>query len=340
MAIYRRGNVWWYSIMIRGKKYRGSCLTQDQQQAQEFHDHLRVDIWRGKMLGDKPRRTLKEAIDRFTQEREHKRTWKADQRFGQWWIEKLRVKHLDEVTADLVKEAREKHCKGIKPATVNRKIAFLRAVLNAAWKEWQWVDTAPKLKLIPGEVERKRFLEPHEISRLVAALPDPYRDCALFAVSTGLRQANVFGLRWDQVNLAKRCATFPEQVMKNGLPFTCPLNETAIGVIRSRLGKHDEYVFVRRDGQRINGLPSKVWKAALQKAGLVDVRWHDLRHTWASLMRQAGVGLDDLQELGGWESRVMVQRYAHVNVEHLAPLANVLDGVLRVAQPGHMALAS
>lgn len=54
----------------------------------------------------------------------------------------------------------------------------------------------------------------------------------------------------------------------------------------------------------------------------------DLRHIWASLMRQAGVGLDNLQELGGWKSRVMVQHYVHMNVDHLAPLASVIDGVL------------
>ena len=55
-----------------------------------------------------------------------------------------------------------------------------------------------------------------------------------------------------------------------------------------------------------------------------------VRHTWASLMRQSGVSLSDLRELGGWESHQMVDRYAHLNVEHLAPKAAVLDGVLMV----------
>ena len=328
MSIYRRGNTWWYAITIRGKTHRGSCKTQDEKEALEFHDTLRADIWRGRVLGEKQRRTLKEAVDRFLQEHEHKRTWQADQRFGEWWASKLKVKYLDEVTADMVKDIRDAEARTVKPATVNRKIAFLRAVVNAAWKEWQWVDSAPKFKLLPGEVERRRFLEPSEALRLVSALPQPYSAAAMFAVSTGLRQANIFGLRWDQVNLAKRIATFPEQVMKNGLPFACPLNDTAVEVIRNQMGQHDEFVFCRKDGEQIRGLPSKLWKAALIKSGLEDVRWHDLRHTWASLMRQSGVGLDDLQELGGWESRVMVQRYAHLNVEHLAPVAAMLDHAL------------
>jgi integrase len=339
MSIYRRGKTWWYSIAIKGKTHRGSCKTQDQRQAQEFHDTIRADIWRGRVLGDKTRRTLKEAVTRFLEEHEHKRTWRADQRFGKWWLDKLQVKYLDEVTADMVKAVRDTEARSVKPATVNRKIAFLRAVVNAAWKEWQWIDSAPKFKLLPGEVERRRFLEPHEALRLVEALPEPYSAAALFAVSTGLRQANIFGLRWDQVNLGRRVAMFPEQVMKNGLPFSCPLNETAVQVLRSQFGKHETFVFCRKDGGRINGLPSKLWRAALEKAGLKDVRWHDLRHTWASLMRQSGVGLDDLQELGGWESRVMVQRYAHLNVEHLAPAAAMLDRALGAPSEGRRAQA-
>jgi integrase len=328
MGIHRRGDTWAYRFAIKGKKYRGSCKTQDEVEARELHDTLVARAWRGELLNEKPRRTLDEAFKRFLDEHQHKRTWKADQRFANWWQQKLGVKHLDEVTADLVKTAREKHCVGVQPATVNRKLAFLRAVVNAAWREWAWVESAPKIKLLPGEKQRRRFLQPHEVHRLVAALPYPYNDCAMLAVSTGLRQANVFGLRWDQVNLQYRCATFPEQVMKNGLPFSCALNDTAVEVIVAQLGKHDEYVFRRRDGQQINGLPSKVWKAALAKAGLVDVRWHDLRHTWASLMRQAGVELSELQEMGGWESAIMVQRYAHLNVEHLVGHAKKMDGLL------------
>ncbi|MDV7395364.1 hypothetical protein RZS08_28520, partial [Arthrospira platensis SPKY1] len=91
MSIYRRGNVWWYAITIRGKTHRGSCKTQDEKEALEFHDTLRADIWRGRVLGEKQRRTLKEAVDRFLQEHEHKRTWQADQRFGAWWTSKLKV---------------------------------------------------------------------------------------------------------------------------------------------------------------------------------------------------------------------------------------------------------
>lgn len=333
MSIYLRGKTWWYAITINGVTHRGSCKTADEQQAKEYHDRLRADVWRGKVLKDAQKRTVVEAIDRFLREHEHKRSYRDDQRYAAWWLEQLasaQVRLLEDVTPDVVCSIRDEELERVAPATVNRKLAFLRTVINAAHREWMWLERAPKIKLVPGEVVRRRFLTPEEVTRLVEALPRPFADMALFSVATGLRQGNVLKLRWSQVDLAKRRAVFPEEVMKNGLPFSCPLNETAVSVLRVWIGQSQDFVF-GEDGVR--EVPSRTWAKALEKAGLVDVRWHDLRHTWASLMRQAGVGLDDLQELGGWETRSMVQRYAHLDVDHLSPKAAALDGVLGRGKP-------
>lgn len=338
MSIYRRGETWWYTFMIKGKVHRGSCWTTDEAQAREFHDRIKSDAWRGRVLKDAQRRTVTEAFKRFLKERETKRSYRDDERYAEWWLEELnsaQVAMLDEVVPDVVAEIRDeamtrKTPRGnlTKPATMNRRLAFLRSVLYTAHKEWMWLEQCPKIKLLSGEAERYRFLQPEEVIRLVEALPEPYGDMALFAVSTGLRQSNVTGLRWEWVNMQRKSARFPNQVMKNGQPFTCALNETAVMVLRRYLGRHDERVFVKPDEVPVSSIPSKVWKVALRKAGLADVRWHDLRHTWASLLRQSGVELSELQEMGGWESASMVQRYAHLNVEHLVSHAKKMDGLL------------
>ena len=62
-------------------------------------------------------------------------------------------------------------------------------------------------------------------------------------------------------------------------------------------------------------------RSALERAGIEDFRWHDLRHTWASWHVQNGTPLFALQELGGWETEKMVRRYAHLAAEHLAVYA-------------------
>ena len=70
------------------------------------------------------------------------------------------------------------------------------------------------------------------------------------------------------------------------------------------------------------------WIHALQRAGITDFRWHDLRHTWATWQRQAGTPTHELQRLGGWLTGAMVERYAHLAPDHLASAASRLDSVL------------
>jgi integrase len=77
-------------------------------------------------------------------------------------------------------------------------------------------------------------------------------------------------------------------------------------------------------GRPIIQASTKAWYTALEKAGIADFRWHDLRHTWASWHVQQGTPLFAPQELGGWESPEMVRRYAHLAAEHLAPYADRL----------------
>ena len=103
-----------------------------------------------------------------------------------------------------------------------------------------------------------------------------------------------------------------------------PLNAEAVVVdAASRSGS------IRRTCSAITGKPitqvsTKAWYAALERAGIEDFRWHDLRHTWASWHVQNGTPLFALQELGGWESAEMVRRYAHLAADHLAPYAERL----------------
>jgi integrase len=66
----------------------------------------------------------------------------------------------------------------------------------------------------------------------------------------------------------------------------------------------------------------QLWHTVLTKAGIEDFRFHDLRHTWASWHRQAGTSTDELKDLGGWKSRVMVDRYAKFATEHLVTISS------------------
>lgn len=337
MTIERRGDCWFFDIGINGKRYRGSCKTSDQQEAKEFHDRKRAELWRTKHLGDRQRRTWVEACSRWLKEHESLKSYGEAERHLKWWSKefaKRNVIYLDEVDPDVVKDIREDEaqrvtCRGkiISPTTINRKIGHLRAVINAAAREYRWIDIAPLFRKAGDEVERVRFLRPDELKRLINALPTPYNDMAMFSVATGLRQGNVRKLKWAYLSPGLEVATIEGKLMKNGEALSIPLNQTAREIIRRYAGRHDEFVFCK-NGKPIQELPSKLWKRTLKLAGLSDFRWHDLRHCWASYARQNGMTLDVLQELGGWKSQQMVRRYAHLSVDHLTAHASILDGVL------------
>jgi integrase len=111
--------------------------------------------------------------------------------------------------------------------------------------------------------------------------------------------------------------------MKNSESLGVPLNDVAIGVLERQKGKHRDRVFTYL-GKPLNSANTKTWRKALKASGINDFRCHDLRHTWATWLRQADVPTWVLQELGGWKSEPMVRRYAHMSVKHLQPYADQL----------------
>jgi len=89
----------------------------------------------------------------------------------------------------------------------------------------------------------------------------------------------------------------PGSKRKNGKPHAMPLNEMALSVLRKQIGKHPTRAFT------FHGEPiSQVNTKALQRAGIENFRWHDLRHTFATWHRQAGTPTHELQRLGGWKT--------------------------------------
>lgn len=186
---------------------------------------------------------------------------------------------------------------------------------------------------------RIRWLTQTEWQALLEQLSGNLRQMARFAIATGLREANVIGLQWNQIDMQRRVAWIHPDQSKSRKPIGIPLSDDAVAVLREQIGKHGTFVFVRtytKHGKQITEPVTRAsgdsWKAALVRAGIdvVEIgkiktskfRWHDLRRTWASWHIMAGTPLEVLQKLGGWETLSMVLRYAHLAPEHLAAYAN------------------
>jgi integrase len=114
---------------------------------------------------------------------------------------------------------------------------------------------------------------------------------------------------------------------KNGKAYAVSLNELAMPALLRRRGIHSMYVFTY-EGKPIVQMNTKAWRNALLRAEIHDVRWHDLRHTFATWHREACTPTHELQRLGGWKTQPMVERYAPVAPEVLQIAASRLDSFL------------
>ena len=232
----------------------------------------------------------------------HKATAKEDVSKLRWLDQFLGGKELTTISRDLVDRITDaKQAQGLSNATVNRTLELLRAILRKCVNEWEWLDRAPQVRMLREPTRRIRFLTREEAQRLLAELPEHLADMAAFSLATGLRASNVTGLQWSQVDVVRRLAWIHPDQAKARKAIPVPFNAEAVALTSKQVGKHSTHVFSFR-GQPVIQVSTKAWYAALTRAGIVDFRWHDLRHTWAIWHVQNGTPLFALQELGGWES--------------------------------------
>lgn len=336
MSLYRRKDSpsWWVKLSPipgeGGKPLQISAGTADKRKAQEFHDRLKAERWKQEKLGTKPRRTWEEAVVKFLEETAYKRTQPMDKSMLAWLDPMLGGKYLDEIDRTMVDRVKAARIKVAGKATANRYLSLIRAVLRKACLEWEWIDHVPKVTMYRENGGRVRALTQDEFWRLHRELPEHLADMALFSVATGLRAGNVRMLRWSQVNLDLRHAWIEADQHKNGKPHAVPLNEIAMTVLAKRKGIDPTHVFTFR-GEPVGQASTRAWRLALERAGIEDFRWHDLRHTFATWHRQAGTPTHELQRLGGWKTMAMVERYAHIAPEGLQAAASRLDNALGYA---------
>jgi integrase len=335
MSIVKRGKYWHIDVVLpSGERHRESTKTQDKKLAQELHDRVKARLWEEKRLGVKPEYRWEEAVERYLDEIKvdglSDDTIRNYRTQLDWWgKEYFAGKNLSEIRKGTIMEGVYRIAKQRKQSTANRYLAPIRAMLYRAAHKWEWLDKAPNKfeQFDESQFERARALAPDEISRLSAELPVHQREMFLFSVATGLRQANVRGLRWTWVDLATRLLRVPANEFKNRRELAIPLTDFAISVLRRQIGKHNAFVFTY-NGAPVSEVNTRAWRKALQRAGITDYRNHDNRHTWAHSLRKAGVDLADIQDLGGWRDGKMVRRYATPDMETLAQKAAKIETVL------------
>lgn len=269
----------------------------------------------------------------------------------------LRLKDITaeviEQTTDILAKRRKVSSAGkdlgaVSTSTVSRDLSTLGSLFKWAAKK-RIISVSPMREVAKPSVhdQRERYLSNDELSRLIEAvdvsLSPELGVCVRLALFTGIRQGNLMALTWGRVNTSDlpvlhttdegRSFTIPPRhvlipVTKNGLPHLAPLEGMALEAMRkwSKTRSFDggRLVFPGRHNSYQPLDLRKPWETALKRAGIEGFRWHDLRHTFASLMLKSGASHIELAKLTGHRDLRSLMRYTHIAPEHSSSLVALM----------------
>jgi integrase len=239
---------------------------------------------------------------------------------------------------------------GRAPATVVKAAQVLGKIMSAA-VDARMIATSPCTRVPLPRIERQemRFLEPHEIAALASTVDSRYRAAIYVAAYGGLRAGELFGLRPERVDLERGHLDIAEIVVEvrghivMGPPKTragrrtVPLPRAILDELRAHLKSAParEFVFTAPEGGvvRLGQWRQRVWKPAVERAGLGPLRIHDLRHTAVALWIAAGASPNDIARRAGHSSVVTVlDRYGHLLPGLQDSVTDALDAIARRAE--------
>jgi integrase len=223
------------------------------------------------------------------------------------------------LTSSRLAAYRDERLKVVRGATVNRELNLLSHAIDIARREWDLYVPLNPCKLVrhaPTSRPRSRRLQGDEEQRLLnqcrAARSPWLAHFVSLAIATGMRRGELLSLQWANVDLEKRTAFLP--MTKNGEARSVPLSSGAAAILRSLPSSHNGCVF---GNLTVEGL-KKSFKRAVRRAGIHDLRLHDLRHEATSRFFEKGLNMMEVAFVTGHKTLQMLKRYTHLSATDLA----------------------
>jgi integrase len=323
---------WWICYWdAQGRKRREKAGTKSN--AIDLYRKRKNEALQGKKLPEKLRRatvTFSEiARDALAYSRAHKRTYDDDvQR-----LERIRGWFGDRSADSVTPQDIERHFEECieeeewAPSTVNHYRSLLSLSYRLAIRNGKTsTNPARATRHRREDNSRVRYLTPEEEAKLRAVLETdwsghvPEFDLALH---TGLRVSEMYSLDWQDVDLARRLLTVRRG--KNGESRYARLNSVALKALTGlrKRGDGTDPVIRNLEGEPLAS-PRYWWDKAIREANISNFHWHDLRHTFASRLAMAGVGLRAIQDALGHKSIAMTVRYSHLAPDFLLDVVEKL----------------
>ena len=325
----------YYTAQVRLKGYPAqtqsfSRLTDAKKWVQDTESAIREG--RHFKTAEAKKHTVDEMIDRYLSSA--KLTKVQDGHVGlhlRRWKSEIGYMLLADVNADILTSIKEKllneefRGKPRSPTTVLRYMASLSTVFSTAVRDWAWLEESPmkNIKKPSAARGRVRFLSDDERERLLVACKESKNKqlylCVILAISTGMRQSELFGLKWADVNLKDRYIILHET--KNGERRRVPLSRLMLDLLKdhAKLRRLDTPLLFPGIKKPLTPIDLQTpWETARKNAGIIDFTWHDLRHCTASYLAMNGASMAEIAEVLGHKTLSMVKRYSHLSDSHVS----------------------
>jgi integrase len=345
MSIFKRGNVYWYHFLFNGEHIQASTKQGNPRTARQIEAAYKTALAKGEVGITERKKApgFKAAMKAFLEwsESEHEahpathRRYKVSSlallgHFGDKPIDRITtddvegfkgVRSMESGTAKGKEKGKRKSTgKRIRPATVNRELACLKALFNHALKsDFTFRNPVSRVDFLPENNEQTRVLSFDEQARYLAAATPLLRDVATLMLETGMRPEEVYRIQPENVNLAGGFLFNPSGKTK-AARRRVPLTVAARNVLTRRMaGLEAPFLFpcdtdTKRPVPKVNNAHDR----AVKVSKVSSFRLYDLRHTWATRAAESGIDLVTLAALLGHSKIQMVLRYAHPTQEHQA----------------------
>jgi integrase len=322
-SISRRGNGWFAQVRRKGHPHQHKSF-RTRREALTWATAREVELdatapWSQPKLAT-ANVTLGDIIRRYLAEvTPTKRSAQSERlRLKRFLLSPICALSLGSVSPEVLGAYRDARLRLVKPATLRRELAVVRHALEVARREWGYAigeNPVSLIRLPAVRDARERRPSDDELERLRVALGQCANPlvplAARLALETGLRRSEILGLDWRFVCLESRTAHVP--VSKSGSPRTIPLTDSAVAVLRALGPKaQGQVVPLSANALRLS------WERAKRRAGVSDLRFHDLRHEAISRFAEMGLNVPELALISGHRDYRMLQRYTHLRPADLA----------------------
>ncbi|OHE21111.1 MAG: hypothetical protein A2540_01240 [Sulfurimonas sp. RIFOXYD2_FULL_37_8] len=224
--------------------------------------------------------------------------------------------------------------KHLAAATANKVLIFLSHAFNIAIDlELNGIEANPASKIKPYILNnaKERYITKEEATRLLEAINSTQQNIHLkyiipMLILTGARRGEVLKAKHEDFNLVQKTWTIPTS--KSGKKRILPITRQLLELYHSIPKDDTSYLFASPKTKKPYVTIYTSWNSARVKAGLKDVRMHDLRHSFASALVNSGRSLYEVQTLLGHSTSTMTQRYAHLSNEALMSAASCAGNLL------------